>query len=246
LGWTALLDTCVLYPLSTRDLLLRGAERYLYQVRWSASIIEEVRRNLIEDQRCTEEQARHLVSQMMEAFPEANVTENDTLTEAMTNDEADRHVLAAAITAGADVIVTDNVRHFPPAACDQYGVDVQTPDEFLSYSLDLAPEVMGDIFLQQVRDLERPALDAASALAALEKRLPTLAKRLSSLSRVRAEAPDARYGLVALSRDKILAEWSIPNDHQSTKVMRLGPWYGDGEESHRSCRHLRVRHRVRR
>ena len=102
-------------PLSTRDLLLRGAERYLYEVRWSVKIIEEVHRNLVEDQRCTGEQARHLVSQMMEAFPEANVTENDTLTEAMTNDEADRHVLAAAITVGADVIVTDNVRHFPPA-----------------------------------------------------------------------------------------------------------------------------------
>ena len=28
-------------------------------------------------------------------------------------------------------------------------------------------------------------------------------------------------------------------DYQSTKVMRLGPWYGDGEESRRSCRHLR-------
>ena len=54
-----------------------------------------------------------------------------------------------------------------------------------------------------------------------------------------AEAPDARYGLVASSRDKILAEWGIPNDYQSTKVMRLGPWYGDGEESRRSCRHLR-------
>ena len=54
-----------------------------------------------------------------------------------------------------------------------------------------------------------------------------------------AEAPDARYGLVASSRDKILQEWGIPNDYQSTKVMRLGPWYGDGEESHRSCRHLR-------
>ena len=54
-----------------------------------------------------------------------------------------------------------------------------------------------------------------------------------------AEAPDARYGLVAASRDKILQEWGIPNDYQSTKVMRLGPWYGDGEESHRSCRHLR-------
>jgi len=54
-----------------------------------------------------------------------------------------------------------------------------------------------------------------------------------------AEAPDARFGLVASSRDKILQEWGIPNDYQSTKVMRLGPWYGDGEESHRSCRHLR-------
>ena len=54
-----------------------------------------------------------------------------------------------------------------------------------------------------------------------------------------AEAPDARYGLVASSRDKILQEWGVPNDYQSTKVMRLGPWYGDGEESHRSCRHLR-------
>ena len=54
-----------------------------------------------------------------------------------------------------------------------------------------------------------------------------------------AEALDARYGLVASSRDKILQEWGIPNDYQSTKVMRLGPWYGDGEESPRSCRHLR-------
>lgn len=54
-----------------------------------------------------------------------------------------------------------------------------------------------------------------------------------------AEAPAARYGLVASSRDKTLVEWGIPNDYQSTKVMRLGPWYGDGDESHRSCRHLR-------
>ena len=54
-----------------------------------------------------------------------------------------------------------------------------------------------------------------------------------------AKAPEARYGFVASSRDTILAEWGSPNDYRSTKVMRLGPWYGDGEESHRSCRHLR-------
>ena len=40
------------------------------------------------------------------------------------------------------------------------------------------------------------------------------------------EAPAARYGLVASSRDGILAEWGIPNDYQSTKVMRLAPGRG--------------------
>ncbi len=36
-----------------------------------------------------------------------------------------------------------------------------------------------------------------------------------------AEAPAARYGLVASSRDRVLAEWGISNDYRSTKVMRL-------------------------
>ncbi|MEI6449077.1 MAG: PIN domain-containing protein [Actinomycetes bacterium] len=194
MGWTALLDACVLFPMSTRDLLLRGAERYLYEVRWSAQIVEEVRRNLVEDQRCTVEQATCLIGQMTGAFPEAAVTGHEPLIEAMVNDPGDRHVLAAAITAGADVIVTDNVRHFPSMACDQYGIEVQTADELPSYSFDLAPEVMGEIFLQQVRDLERPALDAPSALAALEKRLPTLAARLSALPSVRSAVEQSRPG----------------------------------------------------
>ena len=53
------------------------------------------------------------------------------------------------------------------------------------------------------------------------------------------EAPKARYGLVASSRDRALEEWGIPNSFLSTRAMRLGPWYGDGDESPRSCRQLR-------
>lgn len=145
MGRTALLDACVLYPLATRDLLLRGAEHYLYSIRWSEVIMEEVRRNLVEDQRCTTEQAGYLVGQMTTAFPDATVTGYESPIQAVANDTADRHALAAAIAAGADVIVTDNVRHFPAKACDPYGIEVQTADEFLSYSLDLAPDVMGGI-----------------------------------------------------------------------------------------------------
>jgi len=53
-----------------------------------------------------------------------------------------------------------------------------------------------------------------------------------------AEAPDARFGLMASSRDKILPDWGVPNDWHSTQRLNLGPWYGEGESDPRSCRRL--------
>ena len=53
-------------------------------------------------------------------------------------DPNDRHVLAAAIIGRCDVIVTQNLKHFPDAAPTPYGVDVQHPDEFLLNHLNLA------------------------------------------------------------------------------------------------------------
>ncbi len=54
-------------------------------------------------------------------------------------DPDDRHVLAAAIRARADVIVTANVRDFPRDVLTQYDIDAQHPDEFVRYLIDLAP-----------------------------------------------------------------------------------------------------------
>jgi len=53
------------------------------------------------------------------------------------------------------------------------------------------------------------------------------------------ENPTARFGVVAPSRDRDLRDFGIANDWQATKRRRHGPWYGDGEESPDSCRHLR-------
>ena len=54
-----------------------------------------------------------------------------------------------------------------------------------------------------------------------------------------AEAPDARYGLAASSRDKILErDWGIPNGWHATQRVQLGPWYGEGDGDARSCRNL--------
>ena len=53
--------------------------------------------------------------------------------------------------------------------------------------------------------------------------------------------PDARFGLMASSRDRDLVGFGVSNDFQSTKRVRYGPWYNDAEtdEGKRSCRHLR-------
>jgi hypothetical protein len=55
-----------------------------------------------------------------------------------------------------------------------------------------------------------------------------------------AEDPDARFGLLVSSKDRDLIGFGVPNDFQSTKRLRMGPWYGDGEDvpGSRSCRLL--------
>jgi hypothetical protein len=52
--------------------------------------------------------------------------------------------------------------------------------------------------------------------------------------------PDARFGLLASSRDRDLARFGVANDWNSTKKLRFGPWYSDPEDgaSGRSCRRL--------
>ena len=52
-------------------------------------------------------------------------------------DPEGRHVLAAAIKAKAQVIVTSNVRDFPAAVLSQWEVDPKTPDEFVRDQISL-------------------------------------------------------------------------------------------------------------
>ncbi len=47
---------------------------------------------------------------MRDAFPEALVTGHEWLIDSMPNDPKDRHVVAAAVKAGAQVIVTINLK----------------------------------------------------------------------------------------------------------------------------------------
>ena len=55
------------------------------------------------------------------------------------------------------------------------------------------------------------------------------------------EHPEARYGIIASSKDKDLVHFGVMNDFQSTKNVSKGPWYSDpeGDTDEHSCRYLR-------
>ncbi len=58
------LDACVLFPGSLRDILLRAAEADLYRLCLTDQILEEMRRNLVEKEHMTEAQGRYLVKEI--------------------------------------------------------------------------------------------------------------------------------------------------------------------------------------
>jgi hypothetical protein len=60
------------------------------------------------------------------------VTGYDDVIDSLTLPAADdRHVLAAAIRAGAEVIVTYNLKDFPAETLAKFGIEAQHPDDFL-------------------------------------------------------------------------------------------------------------------
>ena len=136
----AVTDACVLIPMPLVDLLLRLAETpRLYLPLWSEDILNETQRNLINKFKIPPTKAEKRIRDMKKAFPEAEVNGYQKLIPLMENDAKDRHVLAAAVRAKAEVIVTYNKKDFPNAAIEQWGVKCVGPSTFLKNLFDLDP-----------------------------------------------------------------------------------------------------------
>jgi hypothetical protein len=106
---------------------VRLAEEELYEPRWSPAILDEVRRHVP----VSPEAIDRRIAFMNAAFEDALVTGYESLIDQMRKDPKDRHVLAAAVAAGADSIITCNLRDFPLAACEPHGVVAEHPDSVL-------------------------------------------------------------------------------------------------------------------
>jgi hypothetical protein len=83
-------------------------------------------------------------------------------------DPDDRHVLAAAIHADADVVVTCNLADFPAESLARFNIEAQHPDDFLVRLLDEAPGMVCAVVKQQRESLRNPPKTAEELLATLE------------------------------------------------------------------------------
>jgi predicted nucleic acid-binding protein len=166
------------------DSVLRLAALGLFEAYWSEVILTEVGRTLAKFGK-SEAQIKRRLSQMRQAFPEAIVEGFEFLIPAMTNDEKDRHVLAAAVRAGVNQVVTQNTRDFPQESADQYEIEIRNPDEFLMNVVDLYPKQTLIAIREQSEALRREnALDAVIAKLAMQ--VPQFAQAIDTLVRAGA------------------------------------------------------------
>lgn len=99
----------------------------------------------------------------------------------MTNDPKDRHVLATAVHAGAQVIVTENLQDFPAEALEPYAIEAQRLDEFLSNLFSLNPAVVEQSVRYVMGRYRRPSFSTGEYLEAIAKQAPTFADQLAQV-----------------------------------------------------------------
>lgn len=171
MAFVVLFDACVLYPAPVRDLLLRIANAGIVRARWSDRILDEcfksIRRQRPELDPTSLERTRRL---MCEAVPDCLVAGYEHLEKGLElPDPDDHHVLAAAIRANAQAIVTFNIRHFPDHVLARYDIETKHPDEFILDSIDIAPGAVIQCLTDQAAALRNPPISVVELLGTLRQ-----------------------------------------------------------------------------
>jgi hypothetical protein len=166
-----LYDACVLYGNEVRDLLIRIAISGMVRAHRTDEILDETFGNLAANRPdLSPERLMVTRERMNAAVPGALISGYETLVEALKLPYPDdRHVLAAAITAGAAVIVTANLGDFPAETLEPLGIEAKTPDDFVLDQIGLDEGKIRDCVHQIGRSRTRPPKTYEEILNALER-----------------------------------------------------------------------------
>ncbi len=183
MAYAAVLDADVLHPYITADLLLRLAERRLFRPVWNDRILEEVLaawsgadstrlESRVGSRRCARRSQKRMATEVEPFFGAVPAAVHPK----------DRHVVAAALVARADGIVTRNLGDFPAHAIASVGLEVQSLDEFLLNQLTLDESVVIDVFAEIEIDRTRPPRTLDEMLGALDGLAPVFAARVRQVT----------------------------------------------------------------
>jgi hypothetical protein len=125
--------------------------------------------------------AEHWRGEVMRCFPEALVDDASCLEPVLVNETKDRHVLAAAIRAGAATIVTFNLRDFSSPSLEPWGIQAVHPADYLITLHTIAPDVVVAKLAEMVRDrqIKDPGLTPQGYLAKLARSVPAFAAHVA-------------------------------------------------------------------
>lgn len=161
-------DANLLAGALTRNIILSLAEAGFFRPYWSFRILDEFERYCAK-RTGSPENAKKQRLRIEAVFPEAIVGGIDAIEEGLNlPDLDDRHVLAAAIKAKAEVIVTENLKDFPVSEMELHDIQVLTLDQFVADILDLAgPEAIAALRLMRER-FENPEITAKELILKVE------------------------------------------------------------------------------
>ena len=171
MAFVVLYDANVLYPSTLRDLLIRIAQVGLAQAKWTDQILDEVFGNLAANRPDLDptklERTRTLMNR---AIRDCLVTGYEPLIDNLTlPDPDDRHVLAAAIKARAQLIGTRNLADFPADVLQAWDMEPKSPDEFVLDQIDLSRETVYGAIQRIADSWANPPGTLADVLSSLER-----------------------------------------------------------------------------
>ncbi|WP_432450206.1 RSP_2648 family PIN domain-containing protein [Aliiroseovarius marinus] len=177
-----LIDACVLYPTVMREMVLGAADAGLFTPLWSPRILEEWARAAARLGPESEAISRGEIALLGGRWPAASVTPRDgELRRLWLPDENDIHVLAAATSGGADVLLTMNNKDFPRHTLADEGLRRESPDLFLKDLLDRYPaEITGVATRVLAQAIALSGEDWTIRRLMKKARLPRLGKALEA------------------------------------------------------------------
>ena len=164
---TAVYDANILYPAPLRDLFIRLAQSGLVQAKWTDAIHDEWMRNVLNDRpELSPDRLARTRTLMNNAVRDCLVSGHEVWVDSLDlPDPDDRHVLAAAIHAGAHVVITYNLKDFPDGVLSPYNIEALHPDDFLRDLFHTATALVVATVKRQREGLRNPTRTAEELLS---------------------------------------------------------------------------------